>query len=140
MYIYIYHIVLGDFSETAQYDTSHYSRTTVRQTTIFDWKLGDNWVLVSMESLEHELKEENYKDTIDVNQKQDDDNNGKPAKYVYKLQIVWFNAIGFFILHLAALYGLYLFLTSSMVLTMVWSKYLCIYYNYNKYIQPEYEK
>lgn len=48
-----------------------------------------------------------------------------PSEYVYKRQIVWFNAIGFLVLHLGALYGLYLFLTSSMVLTMLWSEFFC---------------
>lgn len=45
-----------------------------------------------------------------------------PPEYVYKRQIVWFNTVGFLVLHLGAAYGLYLFLTSSMVLTMLWSE------------------
>lgn len=90
---------------------------------LFGWQLGDNWALASMESLEREQQEEHREmDAADVDRRQDDDKDGKPVKY--KLRIVWFNAIGFFILHLAALYGLYLFLTSSMVFTMVWSKHM----------------
>lgn len=46
-------------------------------------------------------------------------------EYVYKRQIVWFNAIGFLVLHLGALYGLYLSLTATYVLTVLWSE-LCI--------------
>lgn len=92
----------------------------------FNGQLGDDRSLVSMESLERESQEKNHT-ANDANDAID--NNGKPAKYVYKLQIVWFNAIGFLVLHLAALYGLYLFLTSSMVLTMLWSKHSCMRYN-----------
>lgn len=44
-------------------------------------------------------------------------------KYVYKRQIVWFNAIGFLLLHLGAVYGLYLMLTSAKYLTWLWCKY-----------------
>lgn len=45
-----------------------------------------------------------------------------PQRDDHKLRIVWFNAIGFLVLHLGAAYGLYLFLTSIMVFTMFWSK------------------
>lgn len=85
----------------------------------FDWQLGDNWVLKSMEKLDKEL-EAAEKDQKDVDGQQP--NDSKKSEYVYRRQIVWFNTIGFLVLHLGAVYGLYLFLTSSMVLTMLWSK------------------
>lgn len=84
----------------------------------FDWQLGDNWALVSMNILENELamtgkKNHDYDGAAVASEKE---------PYVYKRQIVWFNLLGFLALHLGAVYGLYLFLTSSMVLTMLWSK------------------
>jgi hypothetical protein len=83
----------------------------------FDWQLGENWAQVSMDNLEKELemlaKNDNNDDAAIAPEK-------KP--YVYKRQIVWFNLLGFLVIHLGAVYGLYLFLTSSMVLTMLWSK------------------
>lgn len=86
----------------------------------FDWQLGDNWALKSMEILDKELAAaENV--AKDSGRPESKDPN-KP-EYVYRRQIVWFNTIGFLVLHLGALYGMYLFLTSSMVLTMLWSKY-----------------
>lgn len=42
--------------------------------------------------------------------------------YEYKMEIVWFNTIGFLILHLAALYGTYLIFTSAKFLTIFWSE------------------
>lgn len=53
----------------------------------------------------------------------DDSVEQDKSKYVYRRQIVWFNAIGFLVLHLFATYGLYLFLTSTMIATILWSKY-----------------
>lgn len=53
---------------------------------------------------------------------QDDEMEQERPKYVYRRQIVWFNTIGFLIIHLGAMYGLYLLLTSTMVATIVWSK------------------
>ncbi|XP_065222781.1 acyl-CoA Delta-9 desaturase-like [Planococcus citri] len=38
----------------------------------------------------------------------------------YKMEIVWFNAIGFLLLHLAALYGTYLCIFSAKFLTTLW--------------------
>lgn len=81
----------------------------------FDWQLGDNWALRSMEILEKELLEAKKNGVIDNGQ-------SEKSKYVYRRQIVWFNAIGFLVLHLTAVYGLYLFLASSMIFTMIWSK------------------
>lgn len=87
---------------------------------VFDWQLGDNWALKSMEILDKELAvvENDRKDSGSPQMK-----DPNQPEYVYRRQIVWFNTIGFLVLHLGALYGLYLFLTSSMVLTMLWSKY-----------------
>lgn len=84
----------------------------------FDWQLGDNWALRSMELLEKELLD------LKKNSEVQDDGDGQDVtpKYVYKRKIVWFNAIGFLILHLTAVYGLYLVLTSLMIFTMIWSK------------------
>lgn len=42
--------------------------------------------------------------------------------YTFKRKIVWFNAIGFLIMHLAALYGYYLCFQAKF-LTILWSKY-----------------
>ncbi|CAH1726323.1 acyl-CoA Delta-9 desaturase [Aphis gossypii] len=84
----------------------------------FDWQLGDNWALKSMDKLDREL-EAAEKDRKDVDVQQS--NDSKKSEYVYRRQIVWFNTIGFLVLHLGAVYGLYLFLTSSMVLTMLWT-------------------
>lgn len=71
----------------------------------FDWKWGD-----SMETLDKELQDDNGSR---VSQKDE---------YVYVRQIVLFNAIGFLVLHLGALYGLYLALTATSVLTMIWGE------------------
>ncbi|VVC33670.1 Acyl-CoA desaturase,Fatty acid desaturase domain [Cinara cedri] len=79
----------------------------------FDWQLGDNWALKSMEILEKELAE--------AKKNGGGDGTDEKPKYVYRRQIVWFNAIGFLILHLASIYGLYLFLTSTMIFTMLWT-------------------
>lgn len=51
-------------------------------------------------------------------------NNGEDVspKYEYKMEIVWFNAIGFLILHLGALYGVYLGFTRAKLLTVLWGK------------------
>nr|AKM28431.1 stearoyl-coA desaturase 1 [Aphis gossypii] len=71
-----------------------------------------------MDKLDREL-EAAEKDRKDVDVQQP--NDSKKSEYVYRRQIVWFNTIGFLVLHLGAVYGLYLFLTSSMVLTMLWT-------------------
>ena len=44
------------------------------------------------------------------------------AKRVMRRQIVWRNAVGFLFLHLAALYGLYVSVTSAKLLTWVYGK------------------
>lgn len=62
-------------------------------------------------------KIENKENEINNN----DDRNTKTE--VYKRKIVWFNAIGFLIFHLAALYGGFLTLTQAKLLTTIWSKY-----------------
>lgn len=47
----------------------------------------------------------------------------------YKREIVWFNAIGFLVLHLVALYGAFLFLFLRIKWqTWLFSKYLTYYY------------
>lgn len=59
----------------------------------------------------------------------DDEYKGKlPSQigtdFTFKRKIVWFNAIGFLVLHLIAVYGFYLSVTSAKFLTFAWSKYL----------------
>jgi len=44
------------------------------------------------------------------------------TKRVMRRQIVWRNAVGFLFLHLAALYGLYVSVTSAKILTWVYGK------------------
>jgi hypothetical protein len=44
------------------------------------------------------------------------------AKREVKSQIVWKNAIGLLLLHLAALYGLYISISSAKLLTWLYSK------------------
>lgn len=44
------------------------------------------------------------------------------AKREIKSQIVWQNAAGFLLLHLTALYGLYVSITSAKLLTWVYGK------------------
>lgn len=44
------------------------------------------------------------------------------SKYEYKMEIVWFNAIGFLILHLGALYGIFLGFTRAKLLTFLWGE------------------
>jgi stearoyl-CoA desaturase (delta-9 desaturase) len=44
------------------------------------------------------------------------------AKRVVRRQIVWRNAVGFLFLHLAALYGLYVSVTTAKLLTWVYGK------------------
>lgn len=46
----------------------------------------------------------------------------KEERKVFQMQIVWFNALGFLALHIAAVYGLYLVVTSAKLLTTIWSK------------------
>lgn len=53
--------------------------------------------------------------------------------YNFKRKIVWFNAIGFLILHIMAFTGLYLTFTSCKLLTVGWSKYI-FFYIISKYI------
>ena len=45
----------------------------------------------------------------------------KPTEF--KAKIVWFNAIGFLVLHLAAVYGLVLALVRAKFLTLIWGKF-----------------
>jgi uncharacterized membrane protein YqgA involved in biofilm formation len=44
------------------------------------------------------------------------------AKLVMKRQIVWRNAVGFLLLHLTGLYGLYVSVTSAKILTWIYGK------------------
>jgi len=44
------------------------------------------------------------------------------AKHEVKGQIVWKNAVGLLLLHLAALYGLYISILSAKVLTWLYGK------------------
>lgn len=44
------------------------------------------------------------------------------AKRAVRKQIVWRNAVGFMFLHLTALYGLYVLVTSAKLLTWVYGK------------------
>lgn len=43
-----------------------------------------------------------------------------PAEQPYEREIVWFNAIGFLILHLLTLYGIYLGMFHAYFITDVW--------------------
>lgn len=43
-------------------------------------------------------------------------------KEVFKREIVWFNALGFLVLHIAAVYGMYVTFTDAKVLTVLWCK------------------
>lgn len=69
------------------------------------------------------VEDENNNETIDT---EIDYSTMLPAEigtdYNYKRRIVWFNVIGFAILHLAALYGVYLGMTQTHPLTIVFSK------------------
>lgn len=58
-----------------------------------------------------------------VGKREINNNEEKSSVAEYKRQIVWFNAIGFLILHLAAAYSLYLSFTKAKFLTNVWSKF-----------------
>lgn len=91
---------------------------------LFDWRLGDNWALVSMENLDRELEAERTgrRDDGTTDERRRDDDDERP-KYVHRMRIVWFNAVGFLLLHVFAVYGFYLFLTSSMIYTVLWSKH-----------------
>ena len=53
----------------------------------------------------------------------------KPA--VFKPKIVWFNAIGFLILHIAAAYGVLLMLFKAKFLTIIWCKSYTTYLNFH---------
>jgi hypothetical protein len=44
------------------------------------------------------------------------------GKRVIRRQIVWRNAVGFLFMHLAAMYGLYVSVTSAKLLTWVYGK------------------
>uniref|UniRef100_A0A1B6FRL5 Fatty acid desaturase domain-containing protein n=1 Tax=Cuerna arida TaxID=1464854 RepID=A0A1B6FRL5_9HEMI len=52
----------------------------------------------------------------------------KPRKEVepFRRKIVWFNALGFLALHIAAVYGLYLGLTRGRLLTFLWVLFLLV--------------
>lgn len=43
--------------------------------------------------------------------------------YTFKRKIVWFNVIGFMILHMAAVYGLFLILSRGKLATLIYGKY-----------------
>lgn len=51
-----------------------------------------------------------------------DKHREQTAKRAVKRQIVWQNAIGLLLLHLAALYGLYISILSAKFLTWVYGK------------------
>ncbi|KAJ9579982.1 hypothetical protein L9F63_004365 [Diploptera punctata] len=44
----------------------------------------------------------------------------------FKIQIVWFNAVGFLILHILGLYGLWISLTSASYFTYLWAEVLMV--------------
>lgn len=46
--------------------------------------------------------------------------------YSFKRKIVWFNVIGFILLHIAALYGLFLISTQGKLITLIYGKYFFI--------------
>lgn len=48
----------------------------------------------------------------------------QPPAEPFRRQIVWFNLLGFLALHVAAVYGLYLAVTQTMLLTIAWSKFI----------------
>ncbi len=56
----------------------------------------------------------------------------KKDKVEYKRKIVWFNAIGFLVLHIAAVYALYLSVTSAKMLTNIWGKFKINALNFSK--------
>lgn len=45
----------------------------------------------------------------------------------FRRKVVWTNAIGFLVLHLAGVYGIYLSFTEAKLLTTIWSKYLNVF-------------
>ncbi|XP_050534263.1 acyl-CoA Delta-9 desaturase-like [Daktulosphaira vitifoliae] len=67
-------------------------------------------------------------DEMNINDQRDHqlDLKSNSKNQIYKRKIVWFNAIGFLILHLGALYGFYVYLTSIKFLTMAWTIFLSI--------------
>jgi stearoyl-CoA desaturase (delta-9 desaturase) len=70
------------------------------------------------------------------------DDNAKPPEK-YNRQIVWRNVILFAYLHLAAVYGAYLMLTSSKILTTVWGVYFnkfCLIYCFSFFSLHDYSK
>ena len=64
--------------------------------------------------------------TVDSTDENGSDNvvEGKP----FQAEIVWVNAIGFFLMHLAALYGSYLCIFNAKFLTSVWGSYTLIHF------------
>lgn len=46
----------------------------------------------------------------------------REEKKAFKSQIVWFNALGFLALHMGAVYGIIVIVTSASVLTTLWCK------------------
>jgi stearoyl-CoA desaturase (delta-9 desaturase) len=54
-------------------------------------------------------------------------NDAKPTEK-YRRQIVWRNVILFVYLHLAAVYGAYLMLTSAKIITTIWGMYKSRFY------------
>lgn len=64
--------------------------------------------------------------------------NGKSEKYPeltaesphpYVMEIIWRNVLVFIGLHVAALYGLLLFLTAAKVATLVWGEFITVQRN-----------
>jgi hypothetical protein len=58
----------------------------------------------------------------DVSIQKPDKSTEQTAKREAKSQIVWSNVIGFLLLHLIALYGLYISILSARLLTWVYGK------------------
>lgn len=73
-----------------------------------------------------EEQKEPLADKVEINNNKEVNNNedSTEKKEKYKRKIVWFNAIGFLILHTAALYGSFLIVARAKFLTSVWSKSL----------------
>jgi stearoyl-CoA desaturase (delta-9 desaturase) len=70
------------------------------------------------------LFEDDIVETVAVPSVEPKNDDSKPPQK-YRRQIVWRNVILFIYLHVAAVYGAYLMLTSSKIITTVWGVY-CI--------------
>lgn len=83
---------------------------------------------------------ENSEVTKDEKEKQKSPTHLKLPKeigtdYTFKRKIVWFNTIGFIMLHICGFYGFYLSLTNNChIFTTLWSKYLIQFYFKNTII------